>query len=444
MAAIGIRYEDKSALERRAPLTPDDVRELREREGIEVHVQPSPNRIFTDEQYREAGARLTDDLSACDLIAGIKEVPAGRLIPGKPHLFFSHVIKGQRANMPLLREILARRVTLIDYERVTDERGIRLIAFSRQAGQAGTINGLWSLGQRFETFALNTPLARLKQAFHYAGGLLQAKAAIAEAGMEIRLHGLPEQAAPLVVGITGGPGRVSMGAQDVLAAANPVALTPSELRDPANYASLRADRIYQVVFDMPDFLRRTDGGSYRFQDYLAHPEQYESYLNESLPYLSLLVNGVYWEERYPRLVTLADVRVLYSSFKRPRPVAIADVTCDVGGSVESTRVATSPDNPVYVYNPATGGIEYGFAGEGLLMMTVDILPSEIPRESSQQFGAMIRPYLPELVRADYTKPFAELAIPEEFRRAVIAHHGDLTPGYRYLESYLQADNEPAR
>ncbi|MCB2210616.1 hypothetical protein KQI52_00725 [bacterium] len=439
MPCIGMRLETKSNLERRAPLTPDDVRDMLLIDGMEIIVQPSPYRVFTDDEYAAAGATISEDISGCDFVLGIKEVKGPYLHPGKPHLFFSHVIKGQPYNMSMMQAILDKKVTLLDYEKVTDERGIRLIAFSFQAGQAGMVNGLWSLGQRYKAMGYDTPLANLKQASMYEGGLPEAKAAIAEAGAKIQQFGLPKEISPVVVGITGGPGRVSLGAQDVLAALNPTNLSPAELHYKPMRDVLTNDQVYQVVFDMPDFLRRSDGQPYEFQDYLANPDQYEGFMDESLPHLSMLVNGIYWEERYPKLVTLEMLREMFADGKQPKLTVISDVTCDVEGSIESTKVATLPDKPVYVYKPDTDEIVYGFDGPGLQMMTVDILPTEIPRESSEQFGIMLKPFLPALASADYSVPFEELDLPPEFKRALIAHQGELTPDYKYIEDFLKVD-----
>ncbi len=439
MARIGLRRETKSNMERRSPLTPDDVRELLAGGGLEIVVQPSPYRVFQDVEYESAGAVISENLGDCDFILGIKEVGIDYLHPGKPHLFFSHVIKGQPYNMPMMRAMLEKQVTLIDYEKVTDERGMRLIAFSFQAGQAGMVNGLWSLGQRFKAQGFDTPLANLKQASKYEGGLAEAKAEILEAGKAIRESGLPSEISPLAIGITGGPGRVSLGAQDVLAALNPTSIDPAELHDPSIYDSLTNDQVYQAVYDMPDFLRRVDGKPFDFQDYVAHPDQYEAYMDEPLPHLSMLVNGIYWEERFPRLVTLEMLRDMFRNDTTPKLTVISDVTCDVEGSIESTKVATMPDKPVFVYDPSADSIDYGFDGRGLQMMTVDILPTEIPRESSEQFGMMLKPFIFKLASADYTVPFDDLDVPAEFKRAIIAHQGRFTPDYQYIEEFLNPE-----
>ncbi|MFH0882699.1 MAG: bifunctional lysine ketoglutarate reductase /saccharopine dehydrogenase family protein [bacterium] len=432
---IGIRREDKSELERRAPLTPNDVAELVRDHRIQVSIEPSDTRIFPDSAYREAGATLTDDLSDCDLIVGIKEVPVERLIDGKPHLFFSHTAKGQPYNMPLLASVLMKNVTLLDYELVTDEDGLRLIAFSYQAGQAGTINSLWALGQRLLAKGIDSPLTTLEQSIRYQGGLAEAKEAMHRVGDQIHKQGLPAAVSPLIIGITG-EGRVAGGARDVLDVMNPVELTIEQLQDGEALAGLSGHEVYVVYFNMEYFLERIDGGDgFDFDEYTQHPERYRSNFSRYLPSLTVMVNGIYWDERFPKLVTLDDAKRLYTD-DDPKLLVIGDITCDVGGSVETTVKATLPDNPVYVYLPETGQIRDGFEGEGLLMMTVDILPSEIPETSSVHFGAMLKPLLPALAEVDFSQPFDKLELPPAFRLSVIAHQGQLTPPFRYLLHHL--------
>ena len=148
MKKIGIRYEDKYVMERRVPLVPAHIKKLIAEEGLEFSVETSAKRVYSDEEYEAVGASITDDLGDCHVIFGVKEIPVDRLESDKTYIFFSHVIKGQPHNMPMLKRLMELNCTLIDYERVVDEMGKRLIFFGRYAGLAGMINSLWSLGQR--------------------------------------------------------------------------------------------------------------------------------------------------------------------------------------------------------------------------------------------------------------------------------------------------------
>ena len=165
---IGIRGEDKNRWERRAPLTPDHVRELASDHGIAVRVEPSLQRIFPDRDYADAGAGISRDLDGCRVILGVKEVPASKLLPEKTYAFFPHVTKGQEANMPMLRRLMELGCTLIDYELIVDRRGRRLIFFGRHAGYAGMIDSLWALGQRLAWEGFATPLEEIRLAHQYA------------------------------------------------------------------------------------------------------------------------------------------------------------------------------------------------------------------------------------------------------------------------------------
>ncbi len=435
---IGIRIEDKSASERRAPLTPDDMKVLIDEQNFEFVVQPSPSRTFKEKEYEDAGARIDTDISDCDLIVGIKEVPEESLVSGKPHFFFSHTIKGQSYNMPLLQKILDEKVTVIDYEKINNDKGMRLIAFSVQAGQAGMINTLWSLGQRYAAKGFKTSLSGLKQANSYPNGLDDAIIGIAKAGDEIRKVGLPSEIAPLVICITGGPGRVSSGAQDVISAIKPIEIDLETLTDDTKYSALKNNEVYFVVMDVQHFVANKDGNKdFDFKDYIDHPENYKSVFDKYIDRFSAIVNGIYWEEQFPKLVTVEMVKELFANGKTPKLTVIGDVTCDVEGSIECNLEATYPENPVYVYGPKNGSKTYGFEGHGLQMMTVDILPTEIPQVSSKHFSNLLKPFIAEAANRDFAKPFEELELSSPLKGAIIAHNGKLAPDYEYLYEFLK-------
>ncbi len=197
MATIGIRREDKSIWERRVPLVPEDVARL-VGEGVHIVVQPSTTRIFADHDFRTAGAILSEDLAACDVILGIKEIPLPLIQPSKTYMLFSHTIKGQPANMPMLRSLLERGCSLLDHELVTDDDGRRLIAFGRHAGMAGTIDALWILGRRLRHEGIANPFETMRQSVDYAD-LDGARAAVRQVGEAIRRDGLPREITPVRV-----------------------------------------------------------------------------------------------------------------------------------------------------------------------------------------------------------------------------------------------------
>ena len=415
MIDLGIRRETKNRWERRAPLTPTHVEELVREHGHSVAVEPSEIRVFTDREYRDAGAVVQSDLSECRVILGIKEVPPEALVPGRPHLAFFHLIKGQRHNLPILRKALETGASLIDYEPIVDRHGKRLLFFGRQAGHAGMIDALWTLGRRLAAEGFDTPLAGVRQATAYAS-LEQALDELAgPVGRAIREGGLPLPVRPVVIGITGG-GNVSRGAQEVLDRLPVVEVHPEELPDLAGQRERSQRTLYKVVFRRENRRR-----------FARH-----------LPHLSVLVNGIYWDPQDSRLVTWDDLEALWEAAapEPPRLRVIADLSCDVAGSIEATVRATDPGDPVFVADPATRRATSGVEGRGPVILAVDNLPAELPRESSEHFGDALFPLLGGLVGSDFDLDFEHLALPAAILEAVLTHRGELTPRFRYLETTL--------
>jgi alpha-aminoadipic semialdehyde synthase len=337
----------------------------------------------------------------------------------------------------MLRHLMDLKATLIDYERIVDEHNRRLIFFGRHAGLAGMINTLWALGQRLESRGISSPFGRVKQARSYAE-LSGAQEDLRRVAARIAEEGVPAEIHPLVVGFTG-YGNVSGGAQEILD------ILPTQSIAPAEVAAVAADRsvsskvIYKVVLRESDLVEPLDdpGRPFDLADYYRRGKTaYRGVCDRYVNHLSLLVNCIYWDDRYPRILTLEDCRRMWSGGRSPRLIVVGDISCDVNGSVECTVKATDPGNPVYVYEPATGSARDGFEGDGPVVMAVDILPSEIPRESSVDFSRVLSPLLAELSRADLGRPFAELGLPPELKRSVIVHQGELTPEYAYLKAHL--------
>ena len=430
---IGIRREDMYAWERRAPLTPQDAKELVNK-GLKIVAQSSDRRVFTDVDYRQAGIEVADDLASCPIVFGIKEIPIPVLERGKTYVFFSHTIKGQAYNMPMLRKILDMGCTLIDYEKITDENGRRLIFFGNYAGLAGMIETLWAFGKRLAFEGTPNLFEKIERALDYSD-LGTAKEAIRGIGEQIEREGLPNEITPLVVGIAG-YGNVSRGAQEILDLLPVTEIAPGEL------AALNATKgasnrvVYKVVFAEEDMVERREGDHpFDLQEYYDHPERYRGVFERYLPHLDILVNCIYWEPRYPRLFSKETVRELYRE-GQPRLRVIGDITCDVEGAIECMVKATEPDNPVYVYDPVADKAIDGIEGNGPVVMAVEILPSELPRESSAYFSGVLKEYVPAIAAADYSGDFASCDLPPEIKRAVIAYCGELTPDYRYIEKYL--------
>ena len=431
---IGIRREDKSEWERRVPLIPEVVTRLVRDHDLQVMVERSAKRIYTDQQFEEVGAWLCDGPPEAPVVFGVKEIPPRRLRPDTTYVFFAHVIKGQPPNMPMLRRLMELRCTLIDYERIMDADDRRLIFFGRHAGLAGAIDSLWALGQRFAFEGIATPFATIRQTWSY-DRLSDALEAVEAAGEVIRDRGLRPALAPLIIGVTG-YGNVGRGAQEVLTALGAEPIEPDQIDQLiANGGS--ANRVYSVTFKEQHVVRpKQAGAQFELQEYFDHPERYEADFARYLPNLTALINCNFWAEAYPRLVTKRDVRRLFSGDSAPRLRVIGDVGCDVEGAIECNLRVTEPGNPVYVWDPESGRTSDGVAGHGPVIMAVDILPSELPRTASRDFSTALEPFVPALARADYSVPFDELDLPDEIRRAVIVHQGQLTPNYEYIAQAL--------
>jgi hypothetical protein len=428
---IGIRREDKSQWEARAPLLPEDVRRLVNDHGLRFQVQTSPIRVFHDDEYRAGGAKVVEDLRDCPIILGIKEIPVACLEPGKTYVFFSHTIKRQRANMPMLRRIVELGCTLVDYECIVDGQGRRLVFFGRYAGLAGMIETLWALGRRLQHEGTDNPFARVRRAYEY-GDLEHAKREIGQIGERIRRDGLPAAIQPFVCGFAG-YGHVSQGAQEIFDLLPVREIAPEELA----HAAPSPRDCYKVIFREEHMVERVDGGRFELQDYYDHPASYRSTFFPYVRHLTVLANCIYWEPKYPRLVTCEQLRELFSRPDRPRLRVIGDITCDVDGSIECTVRTTQPDNPVYVFEPHSGEVHSGVAGDGPVILAVDFLPCELPVDASTHFSRSLSPLIPGLARADFGGPLAESGLLPELQRATIVYKGKLTDPYRYLESEIR-------
>lgn len=435
---IGVRREDKSQWERRVPVTPEVAAELMAQHQLQVIVQPSSIRAFTEAEFTAAGALVQESLTACPVVVAIKEIPAAVFEPGKAYMFFAHVIKGQPFNMSMLRRMMELGCTLIDYEKVTDDQGRRLIFFGWHAGVAGMLETLWALGKRLAWEGIDTPFAGLGHPYDYHD-LSEAKADVAKAAEAIRSQGLPETISPLTIGVAG-YGNVARGVWDILD------LLPVQRVEPEELAALSTDLarsrhvIYATTFREEHIARpKTAGEAFGLQHYYAHPEAFDQAFDLYIPHLDALVNAIYWDPRYPRLVTKAYLRE-QAARDELRLRVIGDISCDIDGAIECTVRATEPGEPVFVYNPQTGEDVDGYEGDGVVVMAVDILPSELPRDASNDFSRVLQPYLPALAAADYGASFDALDLPPEIKRAVIVHRGELTPPYRYLQQHLALDS----
>ena len=431
---IGIRREDKNEWERRVPLTPVHVEQLT-KSGFKVSIQASNVRIFSDVEYANAGAAIREDLTDCDLVLAVKEIPVKFFRKGGVFMFFPHVCKGQSHNMSMLRRIMEVGATLIDFERVVDDSNRRLIFFGNHAGSAGMIETFHALGRRLEWEGFKTQFAEVKRPVSL-DGIDQGCEMVRAVGQKIKKDGLPDSLVPLVVGFAG-YGNVSKGAQAVFDLMPHEQIAPRELEPFFKSQNYSSRKLYKVVFEEEHFVRSRDiRKEFSLHEYYEEPERYLGVFEEYLPYLTVLMNCIYWDQRYPKLVTKDWIQKAWASIERPRLKVLGDISCDIEGAIECTLAATDPGDPMYTYVAAEDRIVHGWKGEGPVVMAVDTLPSEVPREASSSFGDMLAPFLHRIVAADFGAPFGPLDLPNEIKKAVIVHRGDLTPNYRHLLRFL--------
>ncbi|HEX8329191.1 MAG TPA: NAD(P)-dependent oxidoreductase [Hymenobacter sp.] len=397
---IGLICEGKVPPDKRVPLTPKKcVEALSTFPNLRLLVQSSPVRSYSDQEYRDLGVEVGDDLADCDVLMGVKEVPVEQLIPNKTYLIFSHTVKKQPANRNLLRAVLKKNITLIDYELLTNARSERIVAFGRYAGIVGAYNGLLTYGRKH--------------------GLYDLKPAYQCLDMDdmqeefFKVKKLP----PIKMVVTGS-GRVAQGALEVL--------DRMSIRRVSVYDYLYLDFNEPVYTQLrsSDYNRRRDGRVWDTVDFHNNPQEYESTFGIFLPVTDLLIACAYWHPAAPRLFEEADTQ--RSDF---RINTIADVTCDVNGSVPTTKRASSITAPAFDYNCQTGELEPPYSRpSNITVMAVDNLPCELPRNASRDFGRqLLDNVLPHLLSGDTEGVVA---------RATIAKGGELMPRYQYLADYV--------
>jgi len=386
-------------MDKRVPLSPKKCLEvLQAFPEVQLAVQPSPTRCFADSEYTDLGIPLKEDLSSCDVLMGVKEVPVDQLIPNKTYFFFSHTIKKQKQNQKLLQAILAKNITLIDYETITNAQGERIVAFGRWAGIVGAYNGLLTYGRKWNLFHLKPAHA------------CQDMEDMQEEFFKVKF--LPN----IKIAVTGG-GRVAQGAMEVLTRmglkqVNAFDYLYKEFAEPV-FAQLRSS----------DYHQRPDVAIWDSQDFYQNPHLYVSTFIKFGKVTDLLLACAYWSPQAPVLFTPDHMRE--PDFKIN---TIADITCDVGGSIPSTKRVTTIFDPAYDYNPWTEELEAPYSGgRNITVMAVDNLPCELPRNASRDFGRqLIDNVFPHLVGGD----------PEGIlEKATIAKGGELMERYYYLQDY---------
>ncbi|XP_055298286.1 alpha-aminoadipic semialdehyde synthase, mitochondrial isoform X4 [Sitodiplosis mosellana] len=451
---IAIRREDQSVWERRAPFAPHHVKRL-VKKGVSVLVQPSNRRAYPMQSYLEAGAMIREDISDASVIFGVKQVPIDALIPEKTYCFFSHTIKAQESNMPLLDAILEKNIRLIDYERIIDESGQRQVAFGRYAGVAGMINILHGLGLRLLALGHHTPFTHIGPPHNYRNSSM-ARQAVRDCGYEIALGLMPRSIGPLTFIFTGS-GNVSQGAKEVFQDLPIEYVAPETLRKVSEHGS--QSKVYGCEVSRADHLERREGGGFDPQEYIEFPERYISTFSTKIaPYASVVVNGIYWAVGSPKLLTIPDAKTLlrpantpwlpYSLGAPPLPhrmLAICDISADPGGSIEFMNECTNIDTPFCLYDADRNKDTKSFAGPGVLVCSIDNMPTQLPLESTDLFGDLLLPHTVDILQSDARKPLESHKFSFPVHSSIVASNGKLTENFEYIaelrESSIRNRNE---
>lgn len=399
---FGIIKERKNPPDRRVVLSPEACQKvMQSNPKAKIFVEPSPIRIFKDEEYKTAGLKMSSNMERCDVLIGVKEVPISALIPNKKYFFFSHTIKKQAYNRGLLQAILDKNIELYDHEVITEQNGKRLVAFGRYAGIVGAYNGFRAYGLKFGVFQL--PKAET---------LPDQQALISEL-KKIKL--------PNIKIFLTGKGRVGNGAKEMLDAMNLKEVGVQEyLEEDFNEA------VYCQV-DVSEYNLRKDGVKGNMQDFFAHPNEYKSNFFRFAKVTDFYIAGHFYGDGAPYLYTREDAK--HPDFKIK---VVADVSCDIDGPVATTIRPSTIAEPIYGYNPMTE-LETDFKNpNAIAVMAVDNLPCELPKDASVGFGEAFSTHVIPAFFNDDKNGVLE--------RARMTQNGKLTQRYTYLQDYVDGKN----
>ncbi len=445
--------------------------------GIKIIIQPSNTRCFSDSEYQECGVEINKDLSNSNLILGIRNPDLSNIYQENTYMFFSHTRKGQSDNPSLLEKILEKKIRLIDYECIKEKsdnflNAKRLVSFGKFAGVAGTINILKGIGELLLSKNISTPFVFTKLAHMYCNEK-NAKENIVILGKYIQEQYLPEDLCPFTIAVLGN-GRVSSGVMETLECLPHIKLTPKDLLN-GNFEK-RRDLIYIVLFKPEDLYvkirspednkknfplkdtkksrsftkdsfgrRQTIDDEYFFaegnitfnkNELYQNPENYYcNFSDKYLKYFHCIINCLYWESCFPKILTKDDIRSYVTTYDS-KLLAISDISCDLNGAIDILTDYTSFRKPFFIYEPVSKRIIYDIdqaTKEGIIYHAIPNLASSFPEDASNCFSKLLLPFIEKLAFSKYPSKFEDQNdIPDELKEACIANYGILTPKYRNL------------
>lgn len=395
---FGIIKERKIPHERRTVLTPEKVAFMKKNfPEITVKIESSDNRIFTDEQYAEFDIEVSQDMTDCDLLIGVKEVPVEALLSNKKYIFFSHTIKKQPFNRKMLQAILEKNIDLYDHEMIVDANNKRLVGFGRYAGIVGTYNGIRAFGIKFDLFKM--PKA---ETLGSREGLIA----------QLKRMMLP----PIKIVLTGN-GKVAGGVKEILDVMKIKQVTPENF-----LTKIYASAVYTQI-GVADYIIRKDGKTFDKLDFYTHPIEYESNFGKYSKVADVFMAGHFYGNDSPVILTKEMVKSKDCTIK-----VVADISCDINGSVATTIRASTIADPLYGYHPQEEKEVDIFHPVAIVVMAVDNLPCEIPKDASEGFADMfVKNVLPAFLNND------EDGI---LKRSKITENGRLTERFKYLQNYV--------
>ena len=396
---FGIIKERKNPPDRRVVFSPKKLRELQEKfPTAKIEVESSNIRVFTDEEYTKENIQVSKDMTVCDVLLGVKEVPVDALIPNKKYFFFSHTIKKQPYNRNLLKAILDKNIELYDHETITKENGMRLIGFGRYAGIVGAYNGFRAIGLTTKSFQL--PKAET----------LDSKKELIKELQKITLSN------KFKILLTGN-GKVAYGAKEMLDAMNIKQVSVHE------YLSNTFNEVVYCMIDVLDYNKRKDGQIIDNLDFYNHPETYESNFMRFAEVTDFFIAGHFFGDDSPYLFTREDAKKQNFKIKY-----VADISCDIDGPVASTIRPSTITEPIYGYHPKKEKEVNYTDKDAIVVMAVDNLPCELPKDASEGFGEMfLENVIPAFFNNDKDGVLA---------RAKMTENGKLTERFSYLQDYI--------
>jgi alanine dehydrogenase len=398
---FGIIKERKNPPERRVVFSPEELAKLKQlHQDIDLKVESSEIRVFADAQYKNFGIDVADDISDCDIFFGVKEVPVDYLIPNKTYFFFSHTIKKQPQNRLLLQALLEKNITFYDHETIVDSHNRRLIGFGKYAGYVGAYNSIRAFGIKFELFKL--PKAETLS------------------GKEALITHLKRIVLPPLKFVVTGTGKVGSGVKEILDAIKIKQVTVE------NYLSKKYTQAVYTQIDVLDYNKRADGRILDSNDFFSNPHEYESDFERFTKVSDVYITGHFHANEAPIILTREMLQHKDCKIK-----IVADISCDVNGSIACTLRTSTIADPFYGYLPSENKEVEVFHPAAIVVMSVDNLPCELPKDASEGFGEM----------------FIEHVIPAFFnndkdgilQRAKITENGKLTPRFSYLQDYVDGN-----